>query len=143
MHSPRPPLTRRSGQVPLRLGTAIAASRKLSHLHVPSMIPEAVAQWNRDDWSQYYAMRTTWARLGKMTLLQVEQRLLPVDAMKSLGYSSAPDWLDNPAGRCAWSGFDTARWFNMREEAGDSWRALVEGSRAPADRACGLPWPEN
>jgi hypothetical protein len=45
------------------------------------------AEMDAADWLQWYDKFTVWARLGETTLLQVEQGLLPEDAMERLGFS--------------------------------------------------------
>ncbi len=47
---------------------------------------KAADAMDKADWGQYAAKMTVFARLGETVLLQVEQGLLPPDAMERLGY---------------------------------------------------------
>ena len=73
------------------------------------------------EWSQYAAKMTVLARLGETVLLQVEQGLLPVDAMQRLGYSGWTTILQYPKGACVW--------LLIRPEVSNSFREFVESAQ--------------
>lgn len=54
------------------------------------------------EWSQFAAKMTVFARLGETVLLQVEQGLLPTDAMERLGYHGWSRIFENTKEACVW-----------------------------------------
>jgi len=78
-----------------------------------------------EDWLQWYSKFTVFARLGETTLLQVEQGLLPADAMERLGFSGWGDIFDptapnygGPKIACVWP--------LIRPAVSESFRRFVE-----------------
>ena len=81
--------------------------------------PEAIERWTLADWERYRRVQLSGARLLETLLLQVEQGLLDVDALSSLGYTIEKNPLANaPAFRCIWP--------DIRDFVGDSLRSVVE-----------------
>ncbi len=75
------------------------------------------------DWRQWALKLTTFARLGETVLLQVEQGLLPPDAMQRLGYRGWQSIFENPTEACVWP--------LIRPGVSDSFRMFVEEGRNP------------
>ena len=69
-----------------------------------------------------------FARLGETTLLQVEQELLPEDAMERLGLSGWRDIFDPSASNYAGPKIACV-WPLIRPEVSDSFRKFVEEGR--------------
>ena len=63
---------------------------------------KAADAMDKADWGQYAAKMTVFARLGETVLLQVEQGLLPPDAMERLGYRGWTGIFEDPKGACTW-----------------------------------------
>jgi len=108
---------------------SVGESPQLSVLFLESLDPDLVAAWAADDWAQHFASFTGWLRLAETALLQVEQGLLPPDAMERLGYSGGPDWLNRfPAFACMWP--------SMRGRVGTTLRERIEGARTEPTFDC-------
>ena len=73
------------------------------------------------DWIQYTTKMTVFARLGETVLLQVEEGLLPPDAIERLGYQGWLETFENPKSACAWS--------LIRPGVSTSFREFVEGTQ--------------
>ena len=54
------------------------------------------------DWERFALKMKVFARLGETVHLQVEQGLLPPDAMERLGYRGWVDFLKYPKTACIW-----------------------------------------
>ncbi len=107
----------------------VGESPQPSVLFLESLDPDLVAAWEADDWAQNFAVMTGWARLAETALLQVEQGLLPPDAMERLGYSGGPDWLNRfPAFTCMWP--------SLRGRVGTALRERMEGARTEPTFDC-------
>ncbi len=75
------------------------------------------------DWQQFAAKMTGMARLGETVLLQVEQGLLPPDALERLGFRG---WMEifeveDPKVACIWP--------LIRPGVSSSFREFVEGAK--------------
>ena len=81
------------------------------------------AAMDTTDWRQFGNKVTTFARLGETVLLQVEQGLLPPDAMERLGYVGWESILEAPKYACVWP--------LIRPGVSASFRQFVEGERYP------------
>ena len=78
------------------------------------------------DWLQLGNKATTFARLGETVLLQVEQGLLPPDAIERLGYAGWKTVFDdprNPKNACLWP--------LIRPGVSEAFRQFVEEGRDP------------
>lgn len=75
------------------------------------------------DWRQWALKLTAFARLGETILLQVEQGLLPPDAMVRLGYAGWNGIFEEPTEACVWP--------LIRPGVSDSFREFVEEGRDP------------
>ena len=74
---------------------------RLNRLYDEANYPEAVAKWSLADWDRVYRPYVSSFRLYEAVLLQIEQGLLPPDAMDRLGFA----WrggLGNHAMACLW-----------------------------------------
>ncbi len=119
------------------IGTATAAVFD-SAAHDPQWL--ASSQKTADamdatDWTQYQLYMTTFARLGETVLLQVEQGLLPPDAMERLGYGGWTAIDENPKVACVWP--------FIRRNVSKSFREYVEGAQDPSTIDCSsfdIPW---
>ena len=69
-----------------------------------------------------------FARLGETVHLQVEQGLLPPDAMERLGYRGWEEFLKYPKTACIWP--------LIRLEVGTSFREFVEANRSFEEIVC-------
>jgi hypothetical protein len=94
---------------------------RVNRLLTEANYPEAIERWTLADWERYRRVQLSGARLFETLLLQVEQGLLDVDALNSLGYSleEHPE-VNTPAYRCVWP--------DIREFVSDSLRSMVEQS---------------
>lgn len=72
------------------------------------------------EWTQLVSKMTVFARIGETVLIQVEQGLLPPDAMERLGYRGWKSISGNLWLTCAWP--------IIRSGVSDEFRAYVEGS---------------
>lgn len=73
------------------------------------------------DWTQFYTYMTIFARLGETVLLQIEQGLLPEDAMERLGYRAWTSINSSPKTACVWP--------LIRSRVSTSFREYVEGAQ--------------
>ena len=94
---------------------------RVNRLLTEANYPEAIERWTLADWERYRRVQLSGARLLETLLLQVEQGLLDVDALNSLGYTleEHPE-VNTPAYRCLWP--------DIRDFVGDSLRSVVEKS---------------
>lgn len=97
---------------------------RMNRLTAESDYPEAVKRWTLEDWETMERITTADLRMLEMILLQVEQGLLPADAVTRLGYNWGPV-LSNPAMACLWP--------ELRTQAGPSVRKFIEDS-TPANQ---------
>jgi hypothetical protein len=101
---------------------------RMNRLATESDYPEAIRRWNLADWETVQRIDIADLRMLETILLQVEQGLLPRDAMVRLGYDWGPA-LSNPAYACLWPDLSTG--------AGPSVRKYIEDSTPKAARvAC-------
>jgi len=98
---------------------------RMNRLATESAYPEAVKRWTLEDWETMERIFTADLRMLEMILLQVEQGLLPPDAVTRLGYNWGPI-LSNPAMACLWP--------ELRTQVGTSVRKFIEDSTPEADR---------
>ena len=98
---------------------------RLNRLATESAYPEAVKRWTLEDWESWERILTADLRMLEMILLQVEQGLLPPDAVTRLGYNWGPI-LSDPAMACLWP--------ELRTQVGSSVRKFIEDSTPEADR---------
>ncbi len=90
--------------------------------------PEELTQ---AEWGQLVSKMNAWARLAETVLLQIEQGLLPPDAMERLGYRSWKTILEDPTWRaCAWP--------HVRKGVSDAFREYVEDSQDSTDIDCSV-----
>jgi hypothetical protein len=97
----------------------------LNRLVTESDYPEVVQKWTLADWESMQRIYTADLRMFETILLQVEQGLLPADAMVRLGYNWGPI-LTSPGMACLWP--------EMQATVGPSVRKAVEDSTPKADR---------
>jgi len=98
---------------------------RLNRLVSESDYPEAVQKWTLADWESVQRIYTADLRMFETILLQVEQGLLPADAMVRLGYN----WgavLTSPGMACLWP--------ELQAQVGPSVRKAIEDSTPKADR---------
>jgi len=100
-------------------------SARMNRVATESEYPEAVKQWTLEDWETMERIETADLRMLEMIQLQVEQGLLPPDAVARLGYNWGPV-LNNPAMACIWP--------ELRTQVSGSVRKLIEDSTPAADR---------
>lgn len=105
------------------IGIATAAAfDSLAHDREFMILAQRAADaMDKADWRQYAAKMTVFARLGETVLLQVEQGVLPPDAMKRLGYGGWTGIFEDPKGACTWP--------LIRPGVSSSFREFVEGSK--------------
>ncbi len=80
------------------------------------------------DWDRFAMKMKVFARLGETVLLQVEQGLLPPDAMERLGYRGWMEFLQDPMTACIWP--------LIRPEVSTSFREFVEGAQSVNEIDC-------
>ena len=73
------------------------------------------------DWAQYKMKMTVFARLGETVLLQIEQGLLPTDAMERLGFIGWMRIFEDPKTACIWP--------SIRADVSASFSQYVEGAQ--------------
>jgi hypothetical protein len=101
---------------------------RLNRLVTESDYPEAVQKWTLADWESVQRIYAADLRMFETILLQVEQGLLPADAMARLGYNWGPV-LGSPGMACLWP--------ELRPQVGPSVRKAIEESTPKVDRfAC-------
>lgn len=77
--------------------------RRSDLFHVEQFDSVAVSEWSDADWAQVYSIWTAWLRNAEVLALQVEQGLLPPDAMNDLGYQPGPhNAFPSPVLECLW-----------------------------------------
>jgi hypothetical protein len=90
----------------LGLATAdfhLGTSEALVRLVMEARHPEAIARWTALDWELFTTRQLGGMRQYETLLLQVEQGLLPADAIDRLGYGSLPTFLlAVPGIACVW-----------------------------------------
>jgi len=100
-------------------------SARMNRVVTESEYAEAVKRWTLEDWETMERIETADLRMLEMIQLQVEQGLLPPDAVSRLGYN----WgaiLSNPAMACIWP--------ELRTQVSPSVRKLIDDSTPAADR---------
>ncbi len=105
------------------VGIATAAAFD-SWAHDPQSLmvrQKAADAMDATDWVQFATKMTVFARLGETVLLQVEQGLLPPDAMERLGYGGWTGIFEDPKGACTWP--------LIRPGVSSSFREFVEGAK--------------
>ncbi len=80
------------------------------------------------DWAQLASKMTVYARLAETVLLQIEQGLLPPDAMERLGYRGWAGILESQKRACVWP--------LIRPGVSTSFREYVEGAQEPSTIDC-------
>jgi len=98
---------------------------RFNRLMTESSYPEAVQRWTLADWESVERLYTADLCMFETILLQVDQGLLPADAMARLGYNWGPI-LSDPAYACAWP--------ELREQVGPAVRKFIEQSTPAAER---------
>lgn len=94
------------------------------------------AAMDSTEWRQWALKATVFARLGETVLLQVEQDILPIDAMERLGYGGWRRIFQDPKYRCVWP--------LIRQGASEAFRAFVEEGQDPDAIDCSqYPVPES
>ena len=99
---------------------------RMNRLTTEAAYPEAVQKWSLADWETVRRMWLADLRMLETILLQVDQGLLPPDAMSRLGYN----WgavLKDPDIACLWPELET--------RVGSGVRQYIEDSTPEADRA--------
>ena len=96
-------------------------------LELEALQGELILAWTMDDWSVYSRLRIASLRLAETLHSQVDQGLLPAEAVEELGYGVVvAGWLRSPAQVCLWS--------NMASWVSPPLRRRVE-ELPPAERA--------
>jgi len=98
---------------------------RMNRLATESEYPEAVKRWTLEDWERWERILSADLRMLETVLLQVDQGLLPRDAVTRLGYNWGPI-LSNPAFACLWP--------ELRTRVGSSVRKFIEDSTPEAQR---------
>ncbi len=86
-----------------------------------TMRMKAADEMDAADWGQFATKMTVFARLGETILLQVEQGLLPPDAMERLGYDGWVKLFEEPKRACIWP--------LIQPGVSKSFREFVEGTQ--------------
>ena len=98
---------------------------RLNRLATESDYPDVVQKWTLADWESLQRIYTADLRMFETILLQVEQGLLPADAMVRLGYNWGPI-LKSPGMACLWP--------ELQTQVGPSVRKAIEDSTPKAER---------
>jgi len=86
------------------------------------------AEMDEIDWLQWANLMSGYARLGETLLLQVEEGILPADAMERLGYVGWRSIFQNPKMACVWP--------LVRPGVSPSFREFVETGQDPSSIDC-------
>jgi hypothetical protein len=97
---------------------------RMNRLSTESDYAEAVKRWSLADWETYERVTRADLRMLETVLLQVDQGLLPRDALRSLGYDWGPA-LANPGFACMWP--------DLKPGVGPALRDYIEAT-TPADK---------
>ncbi len=92
---------------------------------VVSTVGKEAAAMDAIDWLQWSRKVTVFARLGEMVLSQVDQGLLPEDAMEQFGFSGWGDLFQPLAPNHGGPKFACV-WPLIRREVSESFRVFVE-----------------
>lgn len=98
---------------------------RMNRLATESSYPAAVKRWKLSDWDTMERIHTADLRMLETILLQVEQGLLPEDAMARLGYNWG-EVLREPDMACLWP--------ELQTQVGSSVRDFIEKSTPRKDR---------
>ena len=94
---------------------------RVNRLFTEANYPAALERWTLADWDRYRRVQLSGLRMVETLILQVEQGLLDVGALNSLGYTIEENpALTTPAFRCIWP--------DVRGFVGASLRSLIEQS---------------
>jgi hypothetical protein len=96
---------------------------RMNRLATESEYPEAVKRWTLEDWERWERLLSADLRMLETVLLQVDQGLLPPNAITRLGYNWGPI-LSNPGFACVWP--------DLRTRVGPSVRKFIEDSTPEA-----------
>ncbi len=105
------------------IGIAIAAAydSKAHDRQFVVLNQKSLDAMDKADWGQFLAKMTGIARLGETVLLQVEQGLLPPDALDRLGFIGWKKIFEDRKTACIWP--------LIRPEVSSSFREFVEGAK--------------
>ncbi len=112
------------------IGIATAAAWD-SWAHDPQFLMvriKAADAMDAADWGQFATKMTVFARLGETILLQVEQGLLPPDAMERLGFVGWTRLFEEPKRACIWP--------LIQPGVSKSFREFVEGTQHANEIDC-------
>jgi len=98
---------------------------RMNRLVTEGDYPDAVKRWTLEDWEMFSRMTKADLRMLETVVLQVEQGLLPSDAINRLGYNWGAE-LALPGFACLWSEFGQRLSRPVRD--------LIEGSTPVSDR---------
>ena len=110
---------RASAYQAIGIATASAFDTRAHDRNFLEMDKKSLEDMNETDWRQYATKMTVFARLGETVLLQVEEGLLPPDAMDRLGFSGWSRTFSDPRTACVWP--------LIRPGVSASFREFVEG----------------
>ena len=96
---------------------------RLSRLYREGGSEESVVRWTLAEWDAYGQMVSD-LRMLETVVLQVEQRLLPPEALERLGYAASSGFLSHAGAVCVW---DDWGW-DVGEYIGVSTREFIEAS---------------
>jgi hypothetical protein len=103
------------------IATAAAYDSEAHDRQFTMLRQKAADDMDASDWAQLAAKMTVFARLGETVLLQVEQGLLPPDALDRLGFIGWKRIFEDRKIACIWP--------LIRPEVSSSFREFVEGEQ--------------
>ena len=103
------------------IATAAAIDTQAHDRQFLMISQKAADAMDATDWAQFATKLAVFARLGETVLLQVEQGLLPSDAMERLGYRGWMTFFGDPKVACIWP--------LIQPGVGASFSEFVEGAQ--------------
>ena len=103
------------------VATAEAFDSMAHDKEMVAIMRKPAEEMKASDWAQYKMKMTVFARLGETVLLQIEQGLLPKDAMERLGFIGFSRTFEDPKTACIWP--------SIQRDVSTSFRKFVEEAR--------------
>ena len=119
--------------------THLEIDDRLAELGVAALDADAIAEWSPVDWHRQFREFLGVFRIWETLHLQIEQGVLPAEALSRLGWSNGPNVMwQMPAFVCLWPA--------IRPNTSDQLVGLIEASRPPDLMPCTAivsgVWPE-
>ena len=119
--------------------THLEVDDRLAELSVAGLDDAAIAEWSPVDWHRQFRYLLGVFRIWETLYLQIEQGVLPAEALDRLGWGNGPHVM--------WQGRDfVCLWPAIRPNTSDQLTALIEAARpsdlVPCSATVSGVWPE-